>query len=125
MATKVAADVAEAEFERFLATMDLDAEHVWDTQEDECRVILRAMEAGTLVLNDDGEPVFTPSEGDAITFAEPRGRHRSQMSKQSDAIKKSFALIAGITQQPPKRFEDMRQRDLKVVEAVVMLFLVG
>ena len=63
---KVATEVAEQEFVRFIEAMDLDVDPKdWSdddkkSYEDTKRKIIRAMERGDLVINDDGVPQFTP-----------------------------------------------------------------
>lgn len=132
---KVGEDVAEADFERFRDAMDLDFDPNGMSDEEESdfvdakRRMIRAMMRGTLVVNDEGEPVFTPTKGDRspITFHEPQGGHYMSMAPKEgkESQKRGFQLISQMTGEPVKRFGTMYERDLKVVSAITALFLGG
>lgn len=131
----VAAEVAEQEFARFLDTFDLtektqaktlDADDRKSFEENKA-TILRAMRRGTLVLNEKGEPVFTPVKEDnpsAITFREPVGNTLKAMDqgKKGAEAERSFFLLSAMTGQVRARFEKMAQRDLAVCQAIAVLF---
>lgn len=129
----VDAETAEAEFGRFLDCMDISSDT--STMDDESRegflsqkrTIINAIQRGHLIINDDGEPVYTPRTVDCgpITFAEPSGAAYMAMDrkKKGEDIGKMFAMMADITKQPAKTFANMKQRDLKVCQALVVLFL--
>ena len=66
MKNLVAKEVAEQDFNRFAESMDLDIDPVdmdaedkkgFEQQKDR---IIAAIQSGSLVINDSGEPVFTP-----------------------------------------------------------------
>jgi hypothetical protein len=130
----VAAEVAEAEFARFLDAFDLtektqaktlDAEDR-KSFEDTKETILRAMRRGTLVLDEKSQPVFTPAVDNQkpITFREPRGktiRAMDQAKKGADMDRALF-LMSAMTGEVRARFEEMAQRDLAVCQAIVVLF---
>ena len=82
MTDKIAKEVAEQDFNRFVEAMALEVDptnmdeddHKGFTQQKDR--IIRAIMSGSLVVNDNGEPVFTPqrtNDADAITFHEPTG----------------------------------------------------
>lgn len=130
----VAAEVAEAEFQRFVESMDLDVERSGMDADDRSnfdahkRVFLRAVQRGALVVNEEGEPVYTPTAGDdrePITFHEPRGGDLMSLDqkKAGHDVAKGYGLMAAITGNSAKRFSTMRSRDIKVCSAVLALFL--
>ena len=130
---KVATEVAVAEFERFAESMDLDiAPKGMDAEDQKAlddlkRKIVGAIERGSLVVDDKGQPVFTPQVGDRepITFYEPVGSTLTSMDqrKKGQDIAKMFVTLAAQTKQPVKRFADMAGRDIKVCQALITLFL--
>jgi hypothetical protein len=128
----IAEEVAEEEFARFLETMDLvPADNLDDEDrkgfEDCKRRFIAAVRAGTLVVNEKGEPVFTPGDGRGpITFHEPKGASFIAMDtkKRGHDVAKSLAAMADMTQQTIARFSAMPNRDLRVCQAIQILFLV-
>lgn len=134
---KVAAEVAEREFDRFLDAMGLTEKTQAKTLDAEDRKsfedaksdILRAMRNGSLVIDDRGCPVFTPlmDEGDPkpIVFKEPRGRQlkAADQAKKGHDVERGYFLMSAITGQVRARFEDMAHRDLVVCRALTALFL--
>lgn len=134
MDAKVGRDVAEAEFERFVESMDLDVDPAHMDGEDRASFaqlkerILRAIEHGHLVVDEKGQPVYTPRAGGAvqsITFHEPTGASFMAMdSKKKDQnVAKMYAVMADMTHLDPKVFAAMAARDLKICQALVTLFL--
>lgn len=131
--TKVAADVAEADFNRFIDCMDLDinTDGMDDDEKKDLSLqkgrVTSAIMVGSLVINEDGEPVFTPQreDTDALTFHEPTGAALMAMDrkKQSEEIAKMFAAMAAITRTNSKVFSNMKMADLKICLAVTTLFL--
>ena len=135
MSTKqnvVATEVAELEFDRFVEEMDIDIDPKGMDDADKAalennkRRIVRAIALGRLVVNEAGEPVYTPQKGDntPITFHEPNGAARmaADEKKAGHNMKKGFAIIAAATKQPITRFVNMVERDLKVIEAIGAIF---
>jgi hypothetical protein len=138
MESKVAAEVAEQEFARFLEAMDLqekfdakemDPEDVKAIAETK-RIVISAMQRGNLVIDADGQPVFTPmtissAQFGEITFHEPTGADLMAMDgvKQNRDVERTNRLLAALTNQSPAIFAKMKNRDLKVCQAIVTLFL--
>lgn len=130
---KVATEVAEAEFSRFIEAMDLDVDPKdWSDEdkksfEDTKRKVIRAMERGDLVINDDGLPVFTPTMGnrEPFTFHEPTGTTLMAIdqAKKGANVSAAFKMLADMTQTDATRFSKMANRDLKVCQALQALFL--
>lgn len=127
----VALEVAEQEFERFLESMDLqfDLKAMDDDDRKGFEVnkarFLKAVQRGSLVVNERGEPVYRPTAGDAITFREPTGATLMAIDsvKKGHDVAKSFAVLAEMTRTPRDVFAKMVQRDLNVCQAVLILFL--
>ena len=130
---KVSVEVAEAEFDRFAVAMDFDLdESVMGVEDKDAylgnrRKIVRAIQQGSLVIDDEGCPVYTASSGDVYTFREPTGATLREMdrvsSKQGGDIAKMFKLMGSMTQVGEKPFAMMKQRDLKVCTAIAVFFL--
>ncbi len=130
---KVAPEVAQQEFERFAEAMDLDLDPKGMDAEDRKsfetakRRFLTAVEDGRLVVNDTGEPVYTPQKGDTspITFFEPTGGTMMAMDlkKAGHDVTKGLAAMADMTKQDIKRYHNMSNRDLRVCQAISVLFL--
>jgi hypothetical protein len=127
----IAAEVAEDEFARFVETMDLDVDPAgWDDEDkksfvDAKRKIINAMMRGQLVIDDKGQPVFTPVSGEPITFYEPKGSTFMAMDqkKKGHDTAKMFVMMADMTRQNAGRFSSMAGRDIKVCMAIMGLFL--
>lgn len=130
----VAKEVAEAEFERFADIMDLDIDPAGMDEEDKTGLeqnkkrIISAIQKGALVVNDKGEPVFTPQRTQGledITFHEPTGASLMAMDrkKKNHDISKMFATMADMTGGHSNSFSKMKMSDLKVCLAVTTLFL--
>jgi len=128
---KVATEVAEQEFERFIEAMDLDIDtsrmDVDDTRsfEEAKHIIVRAMERGSLVVDENGQPVYTLSGGERITFYEPTGATFMAMDnkKRGQDVAKLVAIMADMTRQPAATFSKLPNRDFKVCRTLVTLFL--
>jgi hypothetical protein len=134
MNDKVAKEVAEAEFDRFVKAMDLDVDPSDMSEEDkeafqqQKERLVGAIQSGALTINDDGEPVFTPQrtkDADTLTFHEPTGASLMAMDrkKKSEDIGKLYAAMADMTRSHSSTFSKMRMADLKVCMAITTLFL--
>lgn len=128
---KVATEVAEAEFERFADAMELDVDRTHMDDADKAaflsnyRTFIQAVERGRLSVNDKGEPVYTPSSGDPLTFHEPEGADLMQSDgrKAGHDVKKFYTIMGAMTKTSALRFEKMANRDLKVCQSIALLFL--
>ncbi len=131
---KIDAETAESEIERFAEAMDLDLDTSKMDEEDrkafdqQKRVLTLSIQKGNLIINDKGEPVFTPTMGDnldPLTFYEPDGASfmtMDKMKKNAD-VAKMFGIMADMTKTHSKVFAKMKNRDSKVCQAIVTLFL--
>ncbi len=131
---KIALEVAEQEFDRFTDFMDLDVDETTMDKEDlkgfkETKSkVIGALMRGSLIINDESLPVFTPirsTDTNPITFYEPTGSSLMAMDqkKKDEDVGKLYAAMADITTQPPKVFSKMKYADVKVCTAIVTLFL--
>lgn len=131
----VALEVAEAEFARFVEAFDLNVD--LDRMDAEDRrsfdagkeTWIRAMQQGRLVVDEHGQPVYTPVKGNdgSLTFHEPTGAALLDMdkAKKNADMHKTNLLLAAVTKQPIQRFARMAQRDLKVCQAIFCFLLGG
>lgn len=134
MTDKIAKEVAEQEFNRFVGSMDLEVDPA-DMDEDDRKGfnqqkdrVIAAIQSGALVIKDSGEPVFTPqrtNDADAITFHEPTGASLMAMDrkKKTEDIGKLYAAMGDITKTHANVFSKMKMADLKVCMAITTLFL--
>lgn len=134
MNNKLAKEVAEAEFQRFADTMALDVD-VSEMDEDDRKgfqqqkaIIISALMSGALVINEEGEPTFTPQrtkDAAPVTFTEPTGASLMAMDrkKKSEDIGKLYATMADMSGTHSSTFSRMKMADLKVCMAVTTIFL--
>ena len=132
---KIALDVAEQEFDRFTDMMDLDVDVSRMDEEDkksfesQKRPIIRALQMGSLVINEDGEPVYTPQRagGDVnpITFHEHTGASLMAMDrkKNGENMGKLYSVMGDMTRTNANLFAKMKGGDLKVCQAIVNLYM--
>ncbi len=131
---KVAPEVAELEFDRFVELMDLELDESDMDTEDKGefgkhkKKMIKAIQDGSLVIGVEGEPEYTPKRGDnhlPITFREPTGACLMAMDsrKEGQNVAKMYATMASMTKQNSKRFSNMKNVDLKVCLSIVTLFL--
>lgn len=133
---KVATEVCESDFKKFCDAMDIKVDPKGQDDDDkkslnDCKLIMmEAMERGFLVINDEGEPVYTPVGGNSdfrnpITFHEPMGEAWTARDgiKEGHDTKKLYASMSSMTGLGIVRFNKMAGRDLKVCVAITLLFL--
>jgi hypothetical protein len=132
----ISKDMAELEFDRFTEQMDLDldpalmdAEDVTAFNRQKSRIV-RAIERGSLVINDDGEAVYTPQHAkskhkEAITFHERTGASLMAMdgAKKNHDVKKTYAVMADMCRVHPSTFAGLVGTDVKVCEAIFALLM--
>lgn len=134
MNDKVAKEVAEEEFNRFVECMDLDVDPA-DMDEDDRKGfvqqkdrVIAAIQSGALVISDKGEPTYTPqrtNDVEPITFYEPTGASLMAMDrkKKTEDIGKLYAAMGDMTKTHANVFSKMKMADLKVCMAITTLFL--
>lgn len=130
----VSKEVAEEEFYRFGEAMDLDFSMDGLDQEDQKgfegqkRRVCRAIEKGSLVIEEDGTPVFTPQRsGDfpVLRFNEPTAATWIGMDRKKSGqdVGKLYSVIADMVKLPSSQLSKLTGEDAKVVQAIVALFL--
>ena len=128
----VALEVAEEEFIRFAEAMDLELEAKLSDEDERKnfetakRRIVRAITLGQLVVDDKGQPIYTPQLGDTkpITFYEPTGASLMAMpQKKSNGTASLFGTLGDMTKTSAQRFSTMHIRDLRVCLALASFFL--
>lgn len=126
-------ELAEQEFSRWLAAMDLvdkcdtstmDAEDVKGFEKQK-RTLVQSMERGALVVDDAGLFVFTTSDQKRITFYEPTGGDLMAMdqAKSGRDVEKTNKVLAAMTKENAAVFAGMKARDYRVCQAIFVLFL--
>lgn len=129
----MAREAAEAEFDRFVDAMDIDADPTDMSDEDKKglqqsrRTVVKAIMNGSLMIEADGTPVYTPRRSKDVTpirFREPTGADLMEMDKAKAGadINKTFKILAAITSTSPARFANLVMSDLNVCSAVMVLF---
>lgn len=127
---------AEQEFERFADAMDLDIDPAGMDDDDRAgferqkRRVIRAIQNGSLIFNDDGEAVYTPQNTksrhkDPITFHERTGASLMAMDgkKKNQEVSKTYAVMASMCEVHPRVFAGMVGADAKVCEAIFLLLM--
>lgn len=134
MTELVAREVAEQEFQRFTDSMEIDTdtskmkEDDADGFQDTKEKIISAIMDGRLTVNDQGEPVLTPTRTqmpNGLTFKEPSGADLMAMDRQKNGndVGKMFALMDSVTKSAPGTCSKLKGKDQKVATAIVTLFL--
>lgn len=132
----VAREVAEEEFDRFADEMDLDldtsamdAEDLTAFNKQKGRLV-RAIERGSLAINENGEAVYTPQNPgskhhDPITFHERTGASLMAMDgkKKGHDVAKTYAVMADMCKVHPSTFAGLKGTDVKVCEALFALLM--
>lgn len=131
---KVAREVAEAEFDRFIESNAIILD-LGDSSEDDRKEvgvqrarIVGAVMAGSLVFDENGEPIFTPQrtpDAEPIHFREPTGAALMAMDRKKAGadIGKLYATMGEITGMHAKTFSSMKVADLHICMAITALFL--
>ena len=132
----VALEVALAEFERFVELMDLDLDTAGMDAEDltafnkQKSKIIRAIERGSLIINEHGEATYTPNNpktkmSETITFHERSGASLMAMDgkKKGHDVSKTYAIMADMCKVHPNVFAGMVGNDIKLCEAIFALLM--
>lgn len=127
----VATEVAAAEFARFCEQMDLDVDtkrmdaEDLKTFESAKHKLVREIERGSLTIDDKGQPVYRTSDGVTVTFYEPTGASFMAMDtkKKDQNVAKMFAVLADMTKLDQSVFAKMKNRDSRICQTIVALFL--
>lgn len=133
---KIDLETAQLEFERFIEAMDIDADTSMMDAEDLAAFnkqkgrLIRAISSGALVINDDGEAVYTPSNSksrykDPITFHERTGASLMAMDgkKKGHDVRRTYAVMADMCKVHENVFAGLVGVDIKVCEAIFALLM--
>lgn len=136
MTDKIALEVAEQEFGRFVDEMDLDLDTSQMDAEDltafnkQRNRIVRAIQSGHLIINENGEPVYTPWRASSkikepITFRERTGASLMAMDgkKKGHDVTKTYAIMGDMCGVHPNVFAGLSGPDIKVCEAIFALLM--
>ena len=127
-------EAAQADFDRFVEANAIDDElEDMDTEDraafkKQRKRMLTALGDGSLVINDEGEAVYTPknsADGAPIHFRERTGASlmASDRHGKGKDVAKTYAIMADMTQETPKRFALLKGVDIKVCEAIYALLM--
>lgn len=127
--SKVALEVAEAEFERWAQSFELDVsgqgfddEEMKDLKRFKSKFVAR-MQSGALVIDEDGTIEFTPRGQSApLTFEEPDGSVLSARMKTDNDVQASRRILAAWAKVEPKAFADMKLRDVNFCSELLAFF---
>lgn len=133
---KVALEQAEQEFNQWAEAMDLDLDETLMDEDDmrgfmrQKKRILKAVQNGSLVFNDDHEAVFTPQHRnsktkDPITFHERTGASLMAVDrkKKGHDVARMYAVLADMCNTAPQTFAGLAGEDVKVCEALFALLM--
>jgi hypothetical protein len=136
MTTRIAPEVAEAEFLRWADEMDIDTDTSSFDAEDLAafnkmkRRLLNAMEKGALMVNEKGEAVYTPQNPDSkhrdpLTFHERTGASLMAMDgkKKGHDVAKTYAVMGDMCRVHQGIFAGLAGSDIKVCEALFALLM--
>lgn len=132
---KVSQEVAEEEFGRWAEAWDIDTET--GAMADDDREVFKDMAArlrrkirhGDLAIDEEGNPRFQPKfsgpDAPELTFRIPTGADRLGWDKykERENVHRIFSSLATMTGQTSAHFSKMDGRDLKVAEAIALLYL--
>lgn len=132
---KVNFETAEQEFIRFAEIMDIDidtekmSEGDLESFEENKNILVKAIQKGSLVINENGEPVYTPRRGKdqvPLTFHEPTGEVMMALDKGTvnQNVLKLFDAMGRMTKTSKHKFLNMSASDIKVCRTIAIFFLV-
>lgn len=129
---KVAAEVAEAEFDRMCAAMRIEHD-LTELAEEELKAweglrdpIVKDIQRGQLIVDAEGRAVYTPIGGKAITFNAPTGATLMALETHGKGkdVSNMIAAMADMTGAGKGDFSRLGVRDFQAVGRIARLFLV-
>lgn len=131
--TKISHEVAEKQLQGFLDYYEVDISHIeLEAQRSAvrgaCDKLIRAIEAGRLELDSDaGTAVIHRKNGAALTCRELNGKAKVEMSRrpETDMHGRIYALIGSLSGIGFNGIQEMKGRDLVMVENLGILFLLA
>lgn len=127
-------EMAEEELARFLEAMDLDRKVAEKLDEEDAKSlesvrtdILRAIEDGSLIIDDNGVATYTPrrsTDRSPLVFDEPEASCLQAADKRRDGhnTAKTIAILAAWTGQNGDRFSRMKSSDYRLCTSMLALF---
>lgn len=130
---KVAREVAEAEFDRMcsLRRVNIDPEDMtaeeYQSLLDVKRKVVRVIERGELVVNENGDPIFTPPVPGAksLTFYRPTGATFMAMDGDDGNQARLIRMITDMTRTAKGEIAKLEAPDYVVCSTLANLFLAG
>lgn len=129
----IAPEVAEDEFNRMCAAMDLDLEDMDQEDQDSFeplkKTVTKAILRGRVTVSELGLPTvtlkFPVGEVTQVAFKRPTGGTLVALgdTKSTNNITKTFAFLADLTGSPRAAFDRMDLKDFKLCQALTQLFL--
>lgn len=128
---KVAAEVAAAEFDRMCEAnrIETDTSELTEEQVEEWdglrKQVERDIRRGLLAVDKEGQAVYTPPEGKALTFKIARGAVLIALETHGKGkdISNTLAALGELTGEPPSAFSKLHVRDVQACTRLVRLFL--
>lgn len=128
--SKIALEVAEAEFERMCDSRRIDT-NVAEMDDDDAssfeairKRVLRAIQRGELVVSENGDPVYTPPGGKPITFYKPTGATFMAMDGKNDGpMARTVSAMHEMTRTGRGEFSKLEAPDFQLCTALATLFL--
>lgn len=129
---KVDAETAEQEFDRFLEAMDIFVEESTMSDDDKSGFsdakerVLRAIRNGHLVINDNGEAVYTPhrvEDHEPLVFHERTGATMMQTDRKKGEVAKGYIAMGEMCRVESKVFAKLKGADIKTCEAIFVLLM--
>lgn len=129
----ISQDMADEEFNRWVDSMALDVTETDMDAEDltafrkQKRKITNAICNGSLIVNENGEAVYTPQNpiSDPLIFHERTGASVMAMNgmKKNYEVAKMYAVMGDMTKVSPVTFAKMKGIDIKICEALFSLLM--
>ena len=94
-----------------------------------CKKVIKYIQDGLIIIVDEGESIKVTQKlcksKTIMTYSIMSGRHKIAMDKNTNNnnFKRMYQLIASLTSLPIKTIEDLKGKDLKVVEYLSVLFI--
>lgn len=131
MADKVAAEVCEQEFKRLCAARRIDDDVASMTEaeakafEARKRPLMRAMARKELIVSADGNPVYTPPGGKAITFHKATGATlmAGDGYQEGHDVGRLVAVATEMTKSNPGDLSKLELEDFRTVSDIANFLL--
>lgn len=132
MPIKIGKDVAEQQFEKLCVSRRIETD-ISSFNEREKAIfnnrkadMLRLMMAGTLVLNEQGDPVYTPPLKDAksLTFHRVTGAVLMEGDNITGSVERLLAIATVLTKSNPGELAKLEAPEFRAIDDITA-FLIG